>query len=477
MSLLDELELRAGFEARAVLGARTLVAWAVERLLVVPRSPLRAELAAAALVAALGIDDDEGARTLAHLVAEGPPTDPTRALAACESSTRPALALEIADILAPLDRRPLVRLALGGIAERAGERERAAHAYQRARDEALAVGDRATADVARIELARVRLAEGAPARALDALAELGDTATLEPRGKLTVARAWLAASGRYRRCAALDLLGEILATSSPEAPEASAAVRLVAQHLDAVGAALTDAEADRVGALCARLRASSTRASGHHPDLAEALERALALHRADVAGREALRVRDALATEAGRWRLERARAVRDGGSPGPRPDAQALVPTWLALSVLSHLRARRVSEARRDLEELRRLAARETAPDAASWTALRAACRERALGDLARALAERWLDAASTSPPRGFVDLAASLERAGFEDLAGRALALARARHEPHARAWSIEHGIRRAWAAYDRGDPREARALLRTALDDASAGTGSRKA
>lgn len=468
MSLFDELELRAGFEARAALGARALVPWAVERLVVAPRSVLRAELACAALVAALELEDDEAARTLLLVVTDGPKVDLDRALGACESCGRASLALEVAEQLVALDARPVALLALGAIAERAGHDERAAHAYGRAREAARAEGDTRAADAARVELARTLLRRGEAARVLEALADVEDAASLDLRARLVVAQGWLAASGRYRRCAAIDLLADVALQTTPDAPEARAALRLVGRHLDTVGRATTAAEVERIAALVGKLRSR-----GDTSGVLDAIERVLALLGADAAAREAMIVREALASETGRWLLERARGVRDGGTPGPRPPDRTRIGGWLSLAALTHLRARRLGEARAALREL---ASHLDAPNAAGWTVLRAASRERALTTIVVELAERWLNDASCSPPRGFVDLAAALERAGLEALAGRALGLARARHEPDARAIAIRHGIRRAWAEYDRGHLREARALLLAALDDANAGSGSRK-
>jgi hypothetical protein len=90
-------------------------------------------------------------------------------------------------------------------------------------------------------------------------------------------------------------------------------------------------------------------------------------------------------------------------------------------------------------------------------------------------LAARWLSSSEAPPPaRGYLDLAVHFERAGLVDLAGRALARARAAHEPEARALSIQHAIRRAWSLRDRGEIHEAHRLLDAALRDAHAGSGT---
>jgi tetratricopeptide (TPR) repeat protein len=482
VSVLDELELRASYEARRALGPRALVDWAVDRLPATPRSRARAECVRGALCAALETEREGAVSLLSALLGEGPRVEPGPLLAACEAACDaardPALALEVAEALERLERRPEATLAVAILAERAGRTELALASYARAAEASEALGDADGALDARLELARARLVAGRAAEALELVAELPEetVARLDGRAKLVVARAWLGASGRYRRAAAIELASEVLDTSPALDPEARAALRLVCEHVDRVGPALSEPELERLGALVTRARARG-HAEGLVGELLGALASRAALCRAAPPEREAEAARAALASEGGRGRLERARSVRDGGTPGPRPADPRALPEWLALCAIVHLRARRLGEARRSLEELAALTPDHApGPDVAAWTALRRAAPERALRDVVTALGQRWLGTDGVAPARGFVDLAAVLERAGLDELAGQALARARARHEPDARPLAIQHAIRRAWAEYDRGARREARALLHAALLDARTGTGSRK-
>ena len=359
---------------------------------------------------------------------------------------------------------------------RVGEPEHAAATYRHSVELAERVADAPRARRGRIELARCLCLTGRDAEALDTLAELDEltpardpgawTADLDARDRLVVARVWLAASGRYRRASALELLAAIVGEPDPEC--ARAALRLACAHVDRLGIALTDPEADRLTTL-----ASAARGQTRMGATLDALVARVSLLREEPAAREAATAREAMAHVGGRQLVDRARAVRDGGAPGPRPEDSEPLPAWLALTTLAHLRTRRLGEA---LACLRELDALRTPPDAAGWTAVSRAARERALHEVLAPLLSRWLDDDGvTSPPRGFLDLAGRLDRAGLAHHAGRAIERARQRQEPEARAIAIRHAVRGAWSAYDRGDRREARELLLSAMHDARAGTGSR--
>lgn len=475
MSALDELELRAAFEARRALGARVLLEWARLRLPGAPRTRTRSECVRGALAVALTARDELSIELLSSVLAEGPRVDPRPLLRACEEAADAPLARRLAQAAVALEPTAEAVLVLAGLTERSGEPDLAAAAYRRAIELAESLADTERALRGRLELARCLSLAGHDAAALDALGELdalapdrepgGWASRLDARDKLVVARVWLAASGRYRRASALDLLATV--TQEGDESVARAALRLACAHVDALGPALTDPEADRLATLVSVSPGRSTDASA-----TRALVERATLAREDPAAREAAIVRSAMATPEGKLLVERGRAIRDGGTAGPRPEGGAL-PGWLALATLAHLRDRRLGEAIACLRELDDLRA---PPEAAAWTALAQASRERALTATITPLLERWLaDPCVPSPPRGFLDLAARLERGGLPQLAGRAIERARQRHEPEARAIAIEHAIRRAWSAYDRGDRREARALLLLAMHDARAGTGTR--
>ncbi len=469
MSVLDDLELRAGLEARRALGARVMLDWASVRLPMAPRSRARAECARAALVAALELGDEVAVSVLREVLVEGPRVDLRPLLEACEPASHVSLATSIAETVRTLVPDAEAALVVAALLERGGRREAATSEYRRAAHAAEAVGDAERARLARVELTRALLLDANEVEALEVASLLGeaDLAKLDARQALVVARASLAATGRYRRAGALDQLRDIIARSPREAPETRASLRTAFAHVDALGAALTEAEADRVRALIAT---AIERGLGG-PALEE-LELRVAVARAEPIEREARTVRAAQRSEPGRQLVERARAVRDAGAPGPRPLDPTALPAWLALSTIAHLAGRRIAEARACVTEL---AERDARPDAPLWTALRRALPERALREAAAPLAARWLERAGPAPARGFVDLAAVLERAELVDLAGRALERARRRHEPGARSLAIQHAVRRAWAEYDRGARREARLLLLAARHDASSGTGSR--
>jgi tetratricopeptide (TPR) repeat protein len=76
-----------------------------------------------------------------------------------------------------------------------------------------------------------------------------------------------------------------------------------------------------------------------------------------------------------------------------------------------------------------------------------ASLREKAL-----ACVSRWLEA-DAPPPRGWLALAALLERVASSSLAERALERAVAAAERGAHAALADRLERAAWAAYDRGD------------------------
>ena len=472
MSLLDELELRAQLEARRALGPSAAVAWGRARLTHEPASRARSECLRAVLVEALRVRDVDAVEILVPLLRERPRVDDGALWAACEASPHASVAAVIAEELARCEPSVSGLLVLAALREREARTDEASAAYRRAIAHADGLADPAGGLRARIELARLCALAGRDVEALalapeiealrETLARLGRPDDFSPRDALVLARIELAASGRYQRVRALDRLLEIVAQGGAIA---RAALRLLARHLERTGSSLTAVEADRIVALLARARGASL-----PPDAIAALERRLAMATAPPAEREAAVVRTA--GQDARWLLERARAVRDGGTAGPAPSTPERRAPWLALLVITQIRARRLGEA---LAALRELVALEPAADALGWTMLARAASERVLRGEVLLLAHRWLTSADVvAPARGYLDLAARFERAGLAELAGLALSRARAAHEPDARPVAIQHAIRRAWALRDRGEIHEAHRVLDAALRDALNGSGT---
>ncbi len=479
VSILDELELRTQFEARRALstsaaGANALGAWARARLPLEASTKTRAECVRGALVVAVGSGDSETVAILAPMWLERPRVDPSPLLAACEVSPHLALARQIAARVVEAEPTSVSLLVLASIEERSHRLAEAEALRRRAIAHAEGLADVASAIRARVELARLLILSGREVDALELVSEIDRELeprnsrpaplTLDARDQLVLAQVELAASGRYRRARAIDRLAEV--TTSSRGVEGRAALRLLARHVASAGPALTAAEIDRVHAVLVRAKAH-----GLPVGAIDAIEARLALVLAPDAEREAQTIRAVASTDDGRVLVERARAVRDGGTAGPAPSAR-LRTDWLCMSVIAHARTRRLGDA---LTALRELDVSGASASVAGWTMLSRVASERALRESFVRVALRWLgDERAPLPRRGHLDLAVRLERAGMTDLAGLALARARRVHEPGAREISIQHAIRRAWSARARGETREAHRLLAAALSDARAGTGS---
>ncbi|MBX7196976.1 MAG: hypothetical protein K1X94_33305 [Sandaracinaceae bacterium] len=482
MSVLESLELRAQLEARRALGPAALVAWATARLIAEPPSRVRTECVRAALVEAVRLADLDAIELLAPMMIGPPRIDARPLLDVCQSRTvvESAASLEAArcvvDELVRIEPTLSGLLVLAGLEERLAHIEAAVALLGRAMSRAEALADREGALRARVERARVLVRADRAIEALEDVDEIerlreardgqGGALALSPRDELVLAAADLRASGRYRRVRGLDRLLALVAAPSP-APRAS--LRLLGQHVDRMGRALTSLELDR-----ARSVLSAARAHGAEPLAIEAIERAIDRVPMPEAEREALLARELAASSEGRALLDRARAVRDGGTSGPEPASSAsLHARWLALSVIAHLRARRVGEALKALLEIERM---QGMPGVLEWTMLARAASERALRAPVIELASRWLGRPAATPPaRGYLHLALQLERAGLSDreatidLVGLALRRAREANEDDARALSIQHAIRAAWLAHARGELAHAHRLLEGALQDAS--------
>jgi hypothetical protein len=279
-----------------------------------------------------------------------------------------------------------------------------------------AAGDRARA-TARLEAAFAAPSIDAAARARVARARVladpttaaeraKELSTASPREALRLARSALEAKGLYARVAALDRLAEVARDPSL----ARAALRLALRHVDRRGAGLTDIERDRVRQLAVIAGApAETIAAIDHPA--------------------------PTTTEA------RARAALMGDAPTGGEGAIPLV-------VLAALSRGEVARASAPLDALARSA--DAAP--IEWTAVMTALAHASLREKALACVSRWLEA-DAPPPRGWLALAALLERVASSSLAERALERAVAAAERGAHAALADRLERAAWAAYDRGD------------------------
>lgn len=470
MSILDELELRTQFEARRALGMSALGTWARMRLPLEAPSRVRAECVRGVLILSVGAGDTETVASLTPLLLDRPRVDLTALLAACETSGHSELARTVARGVVEAEPTSTSLLVLAGLEEKLGRSPEAESLRRRAVTHAEGVADRGAALRARIELARGLSLAGREVDALGLATEIDRESeagraplSLDARDQLVLARVELAATGRYRRVRAIDRLAEVVACRGVEG---RAALRLLARHVERAGTSITLAEVDRAEAVVGRARATEL------PTAAlDAIETRLALARAGEAEREAATVRAIAASEDGRVLVERARALRDGGTAGPAPSPR-LREEWLCLSVLAHTRTRRLGDA---LVALREIDATRAPGSVAGWSMLGRACTERALREPLVSIASRWLaDDRSRAPRRGYLDLAARLERASLTDLASVALDRARRVHEPGARELAIQHAIRRAWSLRARGETREAHRLLAAALSDARVGAGS---
>jgi tetratricopeptide (TPR) repeat protein len=469
MSVLDEIELRAQFEARRALGASALLAWACARLPRAPASHVRAGCVRAALLEALVVPELRAVEALAPLLREGPRASDVALWAACEASPHAGAAARIAEALVACEPSGNGLRRLAALHEREGRVEDALAGYRRAIASHEGVADLEGLLRASLELARLLALRG---RGVEALALLPEVERLReilarrswrlsPRDTLILARIELAASGRYQRAQALDRLVDLVASGG--AP-ATAALRLLVRHVERTDVSLSAVERERIGSVLA-----SAKLSGAPAELLSAIEQRVALAAAPTEARELALVR--AASFESPWFLERARAVRDGGTAGPPPEAPERRIRWLSLFVIAELRARRVTAARAAMREI---VASAPAPDALAWTMLARALPEVALRHEVISLASSWLGAPdAAAPAHGYLELAIRFEKSGLADLAGLALARAREAHEPEARALSIRHAIRRAWSLREGGEIHEAHRSLEAALRDARAGSG----
>jgi len=381
--------------------------------------------------------------------------------------------------------------------EMVGDDGRSLAAFGQAAERADKEGETDIARAARIARAS-RLAERAETLGA-ALAEVAtvDAAACSLGEKLALSAIRLRAPSRFARASALSTLDDV--ARSGDAWLAERAVLAAARHADAMGAALTPLEADRLGVVLAAW-----------PDERErdaALLRLRAIVQAGAAGPgarddawiEAAEGAPETAAHARRVRamMAGAPAVSPAGSQAPRNangDAGHSDPidiAGIALDAVAALRARDDATAVRCLEDMARLsggAGREHTPlPAPAWTAVHVG-----IGSSSRAARTAAITAAAAllatppsargaledgrpdvapcyvhgAPPRGFVAIAAALAAAGATDLERRALYEADARAEPGAKDALIRALVRHAWDRAANDDRAAALAALREARD-----------
>ena len=326
------------------------------------------------------------------------------------------------------------RFALGRAREAAGDRGGARREYERAR----LAADEQPSLRRRVEVRAVRVDDD-PDRAAALAGPLLPLADAPRADRLAVAVAALASPGRYRRAAAIDVLDELSRGGDEVARHALARA---ARHAETTP--LSPIESDRLRALFEHRG---------HPE---------AIARIDALGRfgdgEASRIPDA-----DRAAL-RARAVLDGMSPGPRPEADGRGRVgWVALAIVHACRERRVAEARARLREATDLVDGGARVEAALWTAAHVAIA--ASPSAARALTTALLDRGiGEPPPRGFGALADAWLAAGAHDEGVRLLRRAARLREPGSRRRLASHLRTEGWRAAAEGRRDDAIALLREA-------------
>jgi hypothetical protein len=304
------------------------------------------------------------------------------------------------------------------------------------------------ADCAGVRAVRVLLILGEREEAARRAARLLPLERGVPADRLAIAVAALDAPGRYRRAAALDVL-ETLARNGGEIGRA--AVAFAAFHAECAGEALSSIEVDRIEAVLAQHRDVAAAAIARERLRALALNNPLRAAHTDIEAESM---------------LVRARAVAEGGAPGPRPNGTRAELAWIAYSSLSALTqpSPRRAEARDALTELLERVRRGARIEAPIWTAAIRALDDPTLREHALSLAAALLARSGEPPPRGFACLAEALDAAGSHSLAIEAWRRAAARREPNAKGRLAAILRHRGWVAADRNARDEAIALLREA-------------
>ncbi|MDI1437139.1 hypothetical protein [Polyangium sorediatum] len=309
---------------------------------------------------------------------------------------------------------------------------------------------------------------------------VADAASADPTGappehKLVIALGRLRAPSRFVRASGLSLLEEL--GRDPTTSLGRHAIRLAAEHADALGDALTPLEADRVAATL-----------GHVPDDAArenalarlAAAQAIAASRGEAQAEAVTRAGELAPEIAGLVR--RARAALTGGgqvdeAPRPSRSTEPASPLLrlasLGLSAFVALGQGRPGDAAEALDEAAELVTKGgVGVPAPVWTAARAALDSA--DPLARAagvkLCEVLLQGSAAAPPGGHSAFAVALARAGRPDLAVRSARDAAAGKELSARALLGAILREQGWALAARGQRELAIAALLEAKEHLAA-------
>jgi hypothetical protein len=315
---------------------------------------------------------------------------------------------------------------------------------------------------------RVQRLAGEARTYADAIAEAaraGDDPAAPAAVRLVVAAARLAAPSRFARASALSTLEEL--SRSGSRPIADRAVRLAAEHADAMGEALTPVEAERLAAVLKQIRA---------PEEREAVTaRFAALRRiltSPAEGREAALVAAAGHAPEIERPLLRARAllagVREGTDLRFARDEDDASPGSLGLDAVAALRRGEPLAAESRLTRLADRVRPGAAAPAAVWTAARLGLGSPRRGVIAAAarLAAALLGAARGAPPRGFLALGLALRRRGHGAAAALAFQAALAAKEPAAARELGRERLLEGWARAQKGEREAAAAALREAKE-----------
>jgi tetratricopeptide (TPR) repeat protein len=291
-----------------------------------------------------------------------------------------------------------------------------------------------------------------------------------PAVQLVIALGCMRASSRFVRASGLSLL-EVLSRNQTTSL-GRLALRLAAEHADALGDALTPLEADRIAATL-----------GHVPDdraRADALARLSAAQKIAASSGDAQAEAIVAASEIAPEIFPlvcRARAVLSGGGQGsyaahpavgegsPQPSFHLAA---LGLEAVVALARGRGRDAAAVLHEAAKVASASPSIPAPAWTAARAALasKDAAAREGGVLFAESLLEAAKTPPPGGFSSLAGALERSGRGDLAVRAARAAHVAGEAGAREQLGSLLRDEGWRLAAQGERERAIAVLREAKE-----------
>jgi len=300
-----------------------------------------------------------------------------------------------------------------------------------------------------------------------------DPAGASPEQKLVIALGRMRSPSKFTRASGLSLLEEI--ARDPTTQLGRNAIRMAAEHADAMGDALTAVEVDRIGAAIRHVPDESARNA--------ALSRLVAVVKIITAKGDArvdaLAAAGELAPEIAPF-LRRVRAFLTSGEQGLQASHAASAPeasatpamrvASLGLDAVVAVRGNRVQQATDALQELTKIfhAGTNVAVPNSLWIATRMALdtTHPSLRDAGVLMAEALLAVTIVAPPMGFSGLAKGLDHVGRRDLAIRACNAAIAAREEGAH--ELYAGMLRAegWALAARGQREAAISTLREARE-----------